>query len=130
MPNVSKESASNKISLEGLEVRREDLDSGYTVCFEEHTVDADLAPLCKGLPNDKVQVERWGYVIKGKIGFRMDGREEIHKAGDAYYVPAGHTPVHYAGAEIVEFSPTDGLDETVSVIMKNFEAMETAGSPR
>ena len=28
-------------------------------------------------------------------------------AGDAYYVPPGHTPVHYAGAEIVEFSPTE-----------------------
>jgi hypothetical protein len=46
-------------------------------------------------------------VIAGKVGFRFADREETYEAGDAYYVLPGHTPVHYAGAGIVEFSPTD-----------------------
>ena len=49
-------------------------------------------------------------------------REETYEAGDAYYVPPGHTPVHYAGAEIVEFSPTEILGETIPVVMRNLEA--------
>ena len=39
--------------------------------------------------------------------FRFADREETYQAGDAYYVPPGHTPVHHAGAEVVEFSPTE-----------------------
>ena len=31
-------------------------------------------------------------------------------------------PVHYAGAEIVEFSPTEALGETIGVVMGNIEA--------
>jgi quercetin dioxygenase-like cupin family protein len=61
-------------------------------------------------------------VIKGKVGFRFGDREETYEAGDAYYVPPGHTPVHYAGAEIVEFSPTDVLGETIPVVMTNLQA--------
>ena len=120
MPNASKETASEKITLEGLDVRLEHLNGGYSVCFESHTSDADLAGLFRGLPDD--QLPRWGYVIKGRVGFRFSDREETYEAGDAYYVPPGHTPVHYAGAEIVEFSPTEILGETIPVVMKNLEA--------
>jgi ribosomal protein L16 Arg81 hydroxylase len=49
-------------------------------------------------------------------------REETYEAGDAYYVPPGHTPVHYAGAEIVEFTPTDVLAQTIPVVMDNLHA--------
>jgi hypothetical protein len=122
MPNVSKEIASEKIAFEGLDVRLENLEGGYSVCFESHTADADLADLFRGLPNDRAQLPRWGYVIKGKVGFRFSDGEETYEAGDAYYVPPGHTPVHYAGAEIVEFSPTEILDETIPVVMKNLQA--------
>jgi hypothetical protein len=58
-------------------------------------------------------------VLKGMITFRFDDSEETYVAGDAYYVPPGHTPIHYAGAEIVEFSPTAGLGETIAVVMEN-----------
>jgi hypothetical protein len=122
MPNVSKETASEKIAFEGLEVRLENLDGGYSVCFESHGADADLADLFRGLPDDRAQLPRWGYVIEGKLGFRFADREETYEAGDAYYVAPGHTPVHYAGAEIVEFSPTETLGETIPVVMKNLEA--------
>ena len=32
---------------------------------------------------------------------------EAFKAKHAYYVPPGHTPIHYAGAEIIEFGFSD-----------------------
>jgi quercetin dioxygenase-like cupin family protein len=61
-------------------------------------------------------------VLEGAITFRFPDREETYVAGDAYYVPPGHTPVHHAGAEVVEFSPTDELGETIGVVMRNVEA--------
>ena len=129
MPNASRKTASERIELEGLEVRLENLEGGYSVCFESHTADADLAELFRGLPDDRAQLPRWGYVIDGKVGFRFSDREENYEAGDAYYVPPGHTPVHYAGAEIVEFSPTEILDQTIPVVMRNLEtARVEAGS--
>lgn len=119
MPKTSKKTASETIALEGLEVQLEHLEGGYSVCFESHLADADLADLFRGLPDDRSQLPRWGYVIEGKVAFRFADREETYEAGDAYFVPPGHTPVHFAGAEIVEFSPTDALAETVEVVLGN-----------
>jgi quercetin dioxygenase-like cupin family protein len=65
-------------------------------------------------------------VLKGKVTFRFDGRSETFEAGDAYYVPPGHIPVHHAGAEIVEFSPTDVLGKTMDVVMENLRASGAA----
>ncbi len=70
MPHASRTTAAESVSFDGLDVKYEALEGGYT-------------------------------------------------AGDAYYVPPGHTPVHYAGAEIVEFSPTDMLGEAMGVVMRN-----------
>jgi hypothetical protein len=122
MPKASRETASEKVAFKGLDVRLEHLDGGYSVCFESHTADADLADLFRGLPGDRAQLPRWGYVIKGAVGFRLPDREETYEAGDAYYVPPGHTPIHHAGTEIVEFSPTEILGETIPVVMRNLEA--------
>jgi hypothetical protein len=124
MPKVSRETASEAVSLDGLDVRVEHLEGGYSVCFERHTADADLAELFRGLPDDRCQLPRWGYVLKGMITFRFAAGEETYVAGDAYYVPPGHTPIHYAGAEVVEFSPTAALSETIGIVMKNVHAAE------
>jgi hypothetical protein len=127
MPSVSRNTASEAVELEGLDVRVEHLDGGYSVCFEKHTADADLAALFRGLPDDRCQLPRWGYVLEGMITFRFaGGEEETYVAGEAYYVPPGHTPVHYAGAEIVEFSPSEELAKTIPVVMRNVAA---AGAP-
>lgn len=122
MPRTSRETASESVATEGLDVRFENLDGGYSVCFESHTADADLADLFRGLADDRCQLPRWGYVLEGKVTFRFTDHEETYAAGDAYYVPPGHTPVHHAGAEIVEFSPTDVLDETMGVVLENLRA--------
>jgi hypothetical protein len=122
MPKVSRATASEHFATNGLDVATESLEGGYSVCFESHTADADLAELFRGLPGDRCQIPRWGYVLEGMITFRFENAEETYVAGDAYYVPPGHTPVHYAGAEIVEFSPTQGLAETIAVVMENLGA--------
>jgi hypothetical protein len=64
--------------------------------------------------------------MAGKVGFRFADREETYQAGDAYFVAPGHTPVHYAGAEIVEFSPTEILAQTIPVVLSNLEASGVA----
>ena len=63
-----------------------------------------------------------GYVITGKVAFRSGDSEEVFETGDAYYVGPGHTPVLYAGTEVVEFSPTVKLAQTMEVVTKNMEA--------
>ena len=130
MHHASKETAAERIALDGLDVNLEHLDGGYSVCFESHTADADLADLFRGLPDDRAQLPRWGYVVAGRVGFRFADREETYAAGDAYYVPPGHTPVHYAGAEIVEFSPTQVLAETIPVVLRNLESATAASESR
>ncbi len=122
MPNVSRTTAAESISMDGLDVHLENLEGGYTVCFESHTADVDLAPLFRGLPEDRCQFPRWGYVEAGQVEFRFADHTERYQAGDAYYVPPGHTPVHFAGARIVEFSPTDQLEAAIGVVMANLES--------
>ena len=122
MPSASKASASETFEVEGYEGHLQAFDDGYTVAFEKYTADIDLSPFMKGLPGDRCQAAHWGYVISGKVTFRTRSGEETFEAGDAYYVPPGHTPVLYAGAEVVEFSPTDQLQETMAVVNKNVEA--------
>ena len=128
MPQASKRTASEHETLEGYEGHFEHFQGGWTVGFERYTEDADLAPFFRGLPNDECQCEHMGYVIKGKVGFRSGETEELFEAGDAYYVGPGHTPILYAGTEIVEFSPTGKLAETIEVVTKNMEEMEAASS--
>jgi hypothetical protein len=122
MPKASRATASDSMEVEGYEGHYENFDGGYTVAFETYTADSDLAELFKGLPDDRCQCEHWGYVIKGKVSFKTADGEETFEAGDAYYMPAGHTPVLYAGTEIVEFSPTKELQQTMDVVSKNMEA--------
>lgn len=122
MPNASRSSASDHVEVEGYEGHFESFDGGYTVGFETYTADADLTPLFAGLPDDQCQCPHWGYVIAGKVTFKTAGGEETFVGGDAYYVGPGHTPVLYDGTEVVEFSPTRELQETLDVVTKNMAA--------
>jgi hypothetical protein len=122
MPKVSKESATQGGDYGPVVDRSEDLDD-YTVNFLTFREDVDHTPLPKGLPSDQCQCPHWGYVIKGKMTFRFDDREEVFEAGDAFYAPPGHIPVHTEpGSEYPQFSPADELRKTGEVIMKNMQA--------
>lgn len=121
MASASKVSASERVSMDGFEGRFEEL-GGYTVGFETHTADADAPDLFKGLPDDRCQCPHWGYVVRGTIAFHFADRVETYREGDAYYAPPGHTPEFFDGTELVEFSPTDALGETIAVVTRNLEA--------
>ena len=121
MPVVSEKNASQSASLDGLEVHYEAVD-GYTIAFEKHTRDADLADLFKGLPDDRCQAVHWGVVLKGKMIYRYGDREDVIHAGEAYYAPPGHTPVLFAGTELIEFSNTTQLAKIMGVMMENLAA--------
>jgi hypothetical protein len=123
MPKVSRESA--QVDDHGaVEDRHDDID-GYTVSFVSFREDIDATPLLKGLPDDQCQCPHWGYVVKGGLTFRYGDRDEVFVAGDAFYTPPGHAPVqHDPGSEIVLFSPSEELQATEEVMMKNMQAMQ------
>jgi mannose-6-phosphate isomerase-like protein (cupin superfamily) len=122
MPKASKDSATDTVRVEGYEGAMERLEGGYTVAFETYTQDADLAPFFAGLPDDRCQSPHWGYVVKGRVTFTYGDREETFEEGDAYYVPPGHTPRLYAGTQLVEFSPTAELQQTIDAVTRNMQA--------
>jgi hypothetical protein len=98
---------------------------GYTVNFVTFREDVDHTPLLVGLPDDRCQCPHWGYVLKGRLTYRFADREEVFEAGDAFYLPPGHVPVgNEPGSEILQFSPTEELQATEAVLMKNVEAMQ------
>ena len=121
MPRTTKTEAPILVDEPPIEGRYVDLD-GYTVAFETFRLDADPAPLFRGLPDDRCQCPHWGIVTSGSLTMRYADRDETFNAGDAYYAGPGHTPVVTAGTEIVEFSPTDLLQQTMAVVGMNMEA--------
>lgn len=85
----------------------------------------DPSPFFAGLRDDRCQCPHWGYVIKGQMRFRYADREEVYRAGDAYYAPPGHTPLLEAGCEYVEFSPVEEYRATTVVVKRNMAAMQS-----
>ena len=121
MPKISKDQAAQVEKTGGFEGHYGEIDD-YTVGFENYTEDADMAPLFKGLPDDRCQAPHWGYVIKGKVTYKYAEGEDVITAGEAYYAKPGHTPVIFAGTELVEFTPTEEMKKTVEVVMKNAQS--------
>jgi hypothetical protein len=118
MPKLNKKDATDVMEVEGYEGHFGQL-LDYTVGFETYTADADLSDLFKGLPDDRCQSPHWGVVLKGKLKFMTPEGDTIIEAGEAYYMPPGHLPYLYAGTEVVEFSPTKELQETLAVVERN-----------
>lgn len=118
MPKLNKHDAADVMELDGYQGAFGEL-GDYTVAFETYTADSDLADLFKGLPDDHCQCPHWGVVLKGRLKYTSAEGEIVIEAGEAYYVPPGHLPYLYAGTEVVEFSPTKELHETLAVVEKN-----------
>jgi hypothetical protein len=110
MPRLSKDAVAPNPQGPATEWRA-DLD-GYTASVVKIDADVDLTELLKGLPGDQCPSSHWGYVMAGSIWWRYDGdRDEVIQAGEAFYVPPGHTAGANAGAEFVVFSPAETMDE-------------------
>ena len=124
MPKVSKQSA--QVEDHGaVEDRHADIE-GYTVNFVSFREDVDGTPLLKGLPDDRCPCPHWGYVVKGKLTYRVGDHEEVFEAGDAFYLPPGHIPLADAGSELVQFSPSEELHAVETAMIENMRAMQSA----
>ena len=127
MPRAAKADSAIQIDEPEIEGRYAEL-GDYTVAFETHKQDMDPGPLFAGLPDDRCQCPHWGVVISGKIVFRYADHDETYVAGDAYYGAPGHLPVLFADTELIEFSPTAALNETMQVIDANLTALKSGMS--
>jgi hypothetical protein len=121
MPSANKMTTPVAVDLPQIQARYAELDD-YTVGFESYPEDVDPAQFFHGLPEDRCQCRHWGVVQSGQITFRWADREETYGAGDAYYAPPGHLPLITAGTSLVEFSPSDALQQTMAVIEANLAA--------
>lgn len=119
MGKTSKEASASTESMEGYEGHFTEI-GDMTVAYETYTADADLAEFFRGLPDDRCQAAHYGYVISGKVAFRYaDGTVDEVTAGEAYVATPGHTPILYAGTEVVEFTNTEQLNRTMAAVMAN-----------
>lgn len=121
MPRTSKQEAPVLVDEDVVEGRYVELD-GYTVGFETYKADVDPAPLFRGLPNDRCQCPHWGIVLEGRVVFRYPDHDEVFEAGDAYYGRPDHLPLLSDGTEVIEFSPTVELQQTMAVLGQNLAA--------
>lgn len=121
MPSATKMTTPIAVDLPEIQGRYADL-GACTVGFETYPADVDPAPLFQGLPDDRCQCPHWGVVQSGQITFRWADHEETYGAGDAYYAPPGHLPLITGGTSLVEFSPSESLQQTMSAIETNLAA--------
>ena len=94
-----------------------------TVSFESFPVDVDPSPFFRGLPGDRCPCPHWGVVVAGRLVVRYAEREETLTAGDVYVMEPGHLPLVSAGTEVIEFSPTAQLQQTMAVVGANMAAL-------
>jgi hypothetical protein len=126
MPGVSRESAAHHDDHGPVLDIHEDI-GDLSINFLTFRIDIDGAPLLKGLPDDRCSCEHWGYVTSGQVTFHFRDHDETYVEGDAFYVPAGHTPEVAAGTEYVQFSPADELHKISAVMERNTRAMMQQG---
>ncbi|WP_319267200.1 hypothetical protein [uncultured Draconibacterium sp.] len=92
---------------------------GFTVSYHELPKGTDFTPLLKGLANDNCHSPHWGYVFNGAIRvIYHDGKEERIEAGDAFYMPPGHTAIVEEDIKLFDFSPTKELNEVLENVGK------------
>jgi hypothetical protein len=99
--------------------------AGMIVSYLEVPAGTDFTPLFKGLPDDKCHAPHWGYTLKGTlyVGY-ADGTEEMLKAGEACYLPPGHTVwTTDEDAALVLFSPEKEEIEVMEHAQKRQEEL-------
>jgi hypothetical protein len=87
------------------------------VAYSELPAGADFTPMLEGLPDDKCPCPHWGYILKGAMRLRYtDGKEEVVRAGEVYYMPSGHTGIVEEDVAMIEISPEDQYNEVMEHI--------------
>lgn len=111
MAKVSSDTA-DRIDDFGVATDRSSTVDGYTINFVTISEAMDLAPMLASLPGGHCSCPHWGYMLAGRMVVSYGGLDEVIEAGDAFYMPPGHTPKADAGAAFVQFSPADELAAT------------------
>ncbi|HBY93372.1 MAG TPA: hypothetical protein DEP84_05295 [Chloroflexi bacterium] len=86
-----------------------------TVAFQRLPAGLESASLFAELPGGQCPSAHWGYVFKGRMRFRGRDGEEIIEAGQAYYIPPGHTAEFLEDTEVLEFSPRAEFRMTMQI---------------
>ncbi|HMN79192.1 MAG TPA: hypothetical protein PKA20_04590 [Burkholderiaceae bacterium] len=92
------------------------------VGYERLAAGTDTRPLFVGLPDNRCQCPHWGYLLKGRVRVFYADREEVIRAGEAYYMPPGHTTLVEEDCEQLHFSPQGEYRKTLAVIERNLAA--------
>lgn len=82
----------------------------------------NLAPLLRGLPDDRCQCPHWGFLFKGRIVVRYADHEETIEAGQSFYMAPGHAPEALEECEILQFSPAEAMHKTDEALKRNLAA--------
>src|SRR5207249_574470 len=90
---LSRDTATQRMTEGPVESYSADLDGSYTVNFVRFRPDMDQTPLLQGAPDDRCQCPHCGYVLEGRLTYRFADHEETVHAGEAFYLPPGHVPV-------------------------------------
>lgn len=92
---------------------------GMTVAYNEIPAGTDFTPLFQGLKNNSCHCPHWGYVVDGALLIKYDnGTEETLNAGDAFYLPPGHTAIVTKDLKFLDFSPEKELNEVMAHVAK------------
>ena len=97
---------------------------GMYAHYVELPAGMDFTPLLQGLPNDLCHCPHWGYVLKGSLNLRYaDNSEEVIKAGEVFYIPAGHTAWTEEETAFIDFSPEKEFEEVSEHVTKKRNEM-------
>lgn len=125
MPKVSRESFTDILDI-GPMVDRHAEQDGFLFSFITYGIDVDFTELMKGLPENRCQSPHWGYVFQGRLGFRFLDYEEWFDAGDAFFVPGGHTLLTDALTDALVISLAEPMRETERIMLANLRKMHGA----
>ncbi len=128
MPSASRNQLKVESPVPGVEmseVQWEGMNAEF-ISVSEPAVGTEMAPLFKGLPNDRCQAHHWGHVIKGSLETRYADRVETFTAGQSYYIEPGHIPHITEPSEFIEFTPVEEWRKTMEVVKRNVEAAKSS----
>jgi AraC-like ligand binding domain len=106
-------------------VTREAAMGEFDVTHEVLPANLDLAPLFKGLPDDRCPCAHWGYLLHGRVRVQYRDREEIIRAGDCFYMEPGHLPIFEEESEWIVFSPRGAHQVTADAVRRNKAMLQT-----
>ena len=121
--NIKKENLRVVMEAPDTVLRNQGGFGGMAIAYNELPKGTDFRPLLNGLSNDSCHCPHWGYIVEGAIRiFYDDNTEEVSRAGDVYYWPAGHTGIVEEDIKFIEFSPQEEFKQVMDHIGKKMSA--------